>query len=87
VILAPSKAIETGTLSLVDAFSHPGTVASMMMFSEKIAPHGPLPVSESEPPDALRLERTIESLEQENRWLKQLLDRFSMLNVIKNDRQ
>jgi len=31
----------------------------------------PLPVPTREPPDVLLLQRTIESLEQENAWLKE----------------
>jgi hypothetical protein len=42
----------------------------MMVSQEKIAPPG-LPASE--PPDVLHLQRTIESLEQENAWLKEQL--------------
>jgi hypothetical protein len=39
---------------------------------EKIAPPGPLPAP-SEPADVLHLQRTIDSLEQENAWLKERL--------------
>ena len=42
----------------------------MMVSQEKIAPPG-LPASE--PPGVLHLQRTIESLEQENAWLKEQL--------------
>jgi hypothetical protein len=45
----------------------------MMVDQEKIAPPGPLPVIASEPADVLYSERTIESLEQENAWLKERL--------------
>jgi hypothetical protein len=44
-----------------------------MVSQEKIAPPG-LPASE--PPDVLHLERTIESLKQENAWLKEQLARY-----------
>jgi hypothetical protein len=44
-----------------------------MVSQEKIAPPG-LPASE--PPDVLHLQRTIESLEQENAWLKEQLARM-----------
>jgi hypothetical protein len=44
----------------------------MMVSQEKIAPPG-LPASE--PPDVLQLQRTIDSLEQENAWLKEQLAR------------
>jgi hypothetical protein len=43
-----------------------------MVFQEKIAPPG---ILASEPPDVLHLQRTIESLEQENAWLKEQLAR------------
>ena len=45
----------------------------MMLYSEKIAPSGPLP---TEPPDVLAFERSIESLEAENVWLKERLVRM-----------
>jgi len=41
----------------------------MMVHQEKIAPPEPLP-STSERSDVLKLQRTIDSLEQENTWLK-----------------
>ena len=40
----------------------------MMVYQEK-PPH-PLPVPTREPPDVLLLQRTVESLEEENAWLK-----------------
>jgi len=42
----------------------------MMVYQEKIAPPGPLPVK-VEPTDVLLFQRTIESLKQENAWLKE----------------
>jgi hypothetical protein len=42
----------------------------MKVSQEKIAPPGP---PADEPPDVLHLQRTIESLEQENAWLKERL--------------
>ena len=47
----------------------------MMVYEEKIAPPGPL-LASTEPSDALAFERTIESLEQENAWLKDRLARM-----------
>jgi hypothetical protein len=47
----------------------------MMVYQEKIAPPGPLPAP-TEPPDVLLFQRTIESLEQENAWLKEQLARI-----------
>jgi IS1 family transposase len=44
----------------------------MVINQDEIAP-GPLPASE--PPDVLHLQRTIESLERENAWLKEQLAR------------
>jgi hypothetical protein len=44
----------------------------MTVYQEKIAP---LPAP-TEPPDVLAFERTIESLEQENAWLKDRLARM-----------
>ena len=41
----------------------------IMAYQEK--PPLPLPVPTREPPDVLLLQRTIESLEQENAWLKE----------------
>jgi hypothetical protein len=43
-----------------------------MVSEKKIVPPGPLPAP-SEPSDVLHLRRTIESLEQENAWLKERL--------------
>src|ERR1700726_308034 len=43
----------------------------MMVYQEKIVSPGSLPVLASEPPDVLLSQRTIESLEQENAWLKE----------------
>ncbi|SDR89733.1 hypothetical protein [Bradyrhizobium canariense] len=51
----------------------------MMVYQEKIAPPGPLPILESDGADVLIFHRTIESLERENRWLKQVLARLSGL--------
>jgi hypothetical protein len=42
----------------------------MMVYQEKIAPPGPLPVVYSEPADVLSLHRPVDSLKQENHWLK-----------------
>jgi hypothetical protein len=50
------------------------TQALMMVYQEKIAAPGPLPVGR-EPADVLLLRRTIESLEKENAWLKAQLAR------------
>jgi hypothetical protein len=47
----------------------------MMVYQEKIAPPCTLPVRR-EPADVLLLRRTIESLEQENAWLKEQLARI-----------
>ena len=44
----------------------------MMVFQKKIVPPGPLPAP-SEPSDVLHLQRAIDSLEQENAWLKERL--------------
>ena len=44
----------------------------MMVYQEKIAPPEPLAPTR-EPADVLLLDRTIESLEQENAWLKEQL--------------
>jgi hypothetical protein len=38
-----------------------------------VKPPRPLPVPPTEPPDVLLLQRTIQSLEQENAWLKECL--------------
>jgi hypothetical protein len=43
----------------------------MMVYQKKIAPPGPLPVLASELSDVLLSQHTIESLEQENAWLKE----------------
>ncbi len=48
----------------------------MMVYQEKIAPPEPLAPTR-EPPDVLLLDRTIESLEQENAWLKEQLARIT----------
>ena len=48
----------------------------MMVYQEKIAPPGPLPAA-NEPVAALHLERTIDSLEQENAWLREQLRRVT----------
>ena len=45
------------------------------MIQEKFLPPEPLPDSK-EPPDVLALNRTIESLEREDIWLKARLDRL-----------
>jgi hypothetical protein len=50
----------------------------MMVYQEKIVPPGSLPVLASEPPDVLLSQRTIDSLEQENAWLK---ERWELLLV------
>jgi hypothetical protein len=47
----------------------------MSVYQEKLEPPGPLPVLASEPSDAL-LSQRIESLEQENAWLKERLARI-----------
>jgi len=44
----------------------------MMIYQEKIAQPGPLPAA-NEPADVLHLQRTIDSLEQENAWLREQL--------------
>jgi len=44
----------------------------MMVYQEKIAPPGPLP-DQTEPPDVLLFQPTIESVEQESEWLKEKL--------------
>jgi hypothetical protein len=48
----------------------------MMVYQEKIAPPWALP-SPSEPADVLHLRRTIDSLEQENAWLREQLRRIT----------
>jgi hypothetical protein len=55
-----------------------GTGGLMMVDQEKIAPPNPLPVLSSEPSDVLALERTIESLKQENAWLRERLAQYSI---------
>jgi hypothetical protein len=47
----------------------------MMIYPEKIVPPRPLPAP-SEPADVLHLQRTIDSLEQENAWLREQLRRI-----------
>ena len=47
----------------------------MIVFQEKIVPPGPLPAT-TEPADVLHLQRTIDSLEKENAWLKTQLARI-----------
>jgi IS1 family transposase len=44
--------------------------------ASKVAPPEAVPVVTSEPSDVLRLQRTIESLERENAWLKAQLARI-----------
>ncbi len=51
----------------------------MMVYQEKIAPPEPLAPTR-EPADVLLLDRTIESLEQENAWLKEQLARITRDN-------
>jgi len=51
----------------------------MMVYQEKIAPPEPLAPTR-EPADVLLLRRTIESLEQENAWLKEQLQRVTRDN-------
>jgi hypothetical protein len=46
----------------------------MVIYQEKIASPGPLPIGE--PSDVLHLQRTIDSLEKENAWLKAQLARI-----------
>jgi hypothetical protein len=48
----------------------------MMIYQEKIAPPGALPAP-GEPADVLNLQRTIDSLEQENAWLREQLRRVT----------
>jgi hypothetical protein len=43
------------------------------LYQEKIAPPSPV---RTKPPDVLTLQHTIESLEQENAWLKEQLARI-----------
>jgi hypothetical protein len=46
-------------------------------------PPGPLPVLASEPSDVLLSQCTIESLEQENKWLKERLARIIRSQIAK----
>jgi hypothetical protein len=55
----------------------------MMVYHEKISPPGPLPVLASEPSDVLLSQCTIESLEQENAWLKERLARIIRSQIAK----
>jgi hypothetical protein len=55
----------------------------MMVYQEKIAPPGPLPVLGSEPSDMLLSHHTIESLELENAWLKERLARIIRSQIAK----
>jgi hypothetical protein len=48
----------------------------MMAYQDKRAPPGPLPAGTSEPSDVLYLQRTIDSRERENAWLKAQLARI-----------
>jgi hypothetical protein len=54
-----------------------------LMMQEKIAPPDPLPVVASEPFDVLLSQRTIESLEQENAWLKERLAHIMRSQIAK----
>jgi hypothetical protein len=47
----------------------------MMVYPENIVSPGPLPAP-SEPSDVLHLQRTIDSLEKENAWLKAQIARM-----------
>ena len=47
-----------------------------MIHQEQSAPHLTLPAP-SEPTDVLNLQRTIDSLEQENAWLREQLRRIT----------
>jgi hypothetical protein len=47
----------------------------VMVSQDKIVPLRPLPAP-SEPADVLHLQRTIDSLEKENAWLKEQLARI-----------
>jgi hypothetical protein len=49
-----------------------------MAYQEKIVPTDPAPISE--PTDVLQFDRTSESLEQENVWLKEKLARIKGAN-------
>jgi hypothetical protein len=55
----------------------------MMVYQEKIAPPGPLPVLGSEPSDTLRSQHTLESLALENAWLKARLARIIRSQIAK----
>jgi hypothetical protein len=55
----------------------------MMVYHEQISPPGPLPVLASEPSDVVLSQRTIESLEQENAWLKERLARIIRSQIAK----
>ena len=55
----------------------------MKIYQEKIAPPGPLPVLASKPSDVLLSQRTIESREQENAWLKERLTRIIRSQIAK----
>jgi hypothetical protein len=55
----------------------------MMIYQEKIAPPGPLPVLASKPSVVLLSQPTIESLEQENAWLKERLARIIRSQIAK----
>ena len=63
----------------------------MMVYQEKITPPDPLPVLASDPfdvllsqrTDVLLSQRTIESLEQENAWLKERLARIIRSQIAK----
>jgi hypothetical protein len=52
-----------------------GSFMMVYLYQEKIKPPGPLP-ARSKPPDVLTLQHAIESLEQENAWLKEQLARI-----------
>ena len=68
-----------GRIGLDQPYSAGRKRALMMVYQEKIAAPGPLPVRR-EPADVLLLRRTIESLEQENTWLKEQLARVTRAN-------
>jgi hypothetical protein len=55
----------------------------MMIYQEKIAPPGPLPVLGSELSDLLLSRHTIETLELENAWLKERLARIIRSQIAK----
>jgi hypothetical protein len=52
----------------------------MMIYQEKIVQPGSLPAP-VEPADVLHLQRTIDSLEQENAWLREQLRRSEAASV------